>query len=243
MNEYYAVVRSTDHLAHYGVKGMQWGVRKAIERGNFKALSRQYKKAQKKLAKLNAAANVEIQKGIANKHNKRAKTALKVGLAGLGVFTGNEFLVRHLAKKHGSLSTPVTNHPAVNELVEKSARKKRYADGGKGIYKVGEGLGTGPVGQTTNGLAQALNPSVAGSPKPNPLRTMNRISSTVGMAGFGTAAYQKGRAIAAKYRTTSKGHAKAVAKRNAFKREMDKAFAGTEFGNRSHKSKRFKRTR
>ena len=28
MSEYYAVIRSTDHLAHYGVKGMKWGVKK-----------------------------------------------------------------------------------------------------------------------------------------------------------------------------------------------------------------------
>ena len=32
MSEYYAVVRSSDHLAHYGVKGMTWGVRKYINK-------------------------------------------------------------------------------------------------------------------------------------------------------------------------------------------------------------------
>ena len=45
MENYYAIVRSGDHLAHYGVKGMQWGVRKAIEKGNDKRLDRTYRKA------------------------------------------------------------------------------------------------------------------------------------------------------------------------------------------------------
>lgn len=51
-HEYYAVVRSTDHLEHYGVKGMKWGVRKAIATGNSKALDRHFRKAAKKLVKL-----------------------------------------------------------------------------------------------------------------------------------------------------------------------------------------------
>ena len=52
MNEYYAVVRSTDELAHYGVKGMKWGVRKALASGNERALNRHFRKAAKKLKKL-----------------------------------------------------------------------------------------------------------------------------------------------------------------------------------------------
>ena len=47
--------------------------------------------------------------------------------------------------------------------------------------------------------------------------------------GLGTAAIAKGKAVAAKYRTTAKGHAKAVAKRDAWKREMNKAFKGTQY--------------
>ena len=49
---YYAVERSTDHLAHYGVKGMRWGVRMAIATGNQALLDKHYRKAAKKLAKL-----------------------------------------------------------------------------------------------------------------------------------------------------------------------------------------------
>ena len=52
MSEYYAVVRSTDHLAHYGVKGMKWGVRRALAKGNQRALDRNFRRAARKLKKL-----------------------------------------------------------------------------------------------------------------------------------------------------------------------------------------------
>lgn len=57
MNSYYGVQRSTDHLAHYGVKGMRWGVRKALATGNERALAKHYRKAAKKLAKLQRIGN------------------------------------------------------------------------------------------------------------------------------------------------------------------------------------------
>lgn len=52
MAQYYAVERSSEYLAHYGVRGMKWGVRKAIDRigGNLRR-SKQYMDAHKKLQK------------------------------------------------------------------------------------------------------------------------------------------------------------------------------------------------
>lgn len=56
-NDYmYAIERSDEYLAHYGIRGMKWGVRKAIASGNSKRLGKQYAKAQKKLAKLEKRA-------------------------------------------------------------------------------------------------------------------------------------------------------------------------------------------
>lgn len=52
MSEYYGVSPSSDFFAHYGVKGMKWGVRRAIDTRNKKALDRHFRKAAKKLAKL-----------------------------------------------------------------------------------------------------------------------------------------------------------------------------------------------
>ena len=80
-NYMYAIDRSDEYLEHYGIKGMKWGVRKAIERGGKglgnRRLARQYKKAQKKLAKLEArAANGQ-------KYARRA-AALGAGAAAAG---------------------------------------------------------------------------------------------------------------------------------------------------------------
>lgn len=58
MAKYYGVVRSEEYLAHYGVRGMKWGVRKAKERGNSERLARHYKKANKKLDKLKRKADI-----------------------------------------------------------------------------------------------------------------------------------------------------------------------------------------
>lgn len=66
-NDYmYAVERDSNSLAHYGVLGMRWGVRKAIASGNDRRLSKHFAKAQKKLAKL------EKQAGKTKKYAKRA---------------------------------------------------------------------------------------------------------------------------------------------------------------------------
>lgn len=67
MNEYYGAptTPTSDYLAHYGVKGMKWGVRKAIETGNQRLYSKHYQKAQKKLQRLTEQA--KTGKGIAAK--------------------------------------------------------------------------------------------------------------------------------------------------------------------------------
>ena len=76
----YAIERSDEYLAHYGVRGMKWGVRKALAKGGVagaRALSKQYAKAQKKLAKL------EKQAGKSKKYARRA-ALMGVGAAAAG---------------------------------------------------------------------------------------------------------------------------------------------------------------
>lgn len=78
-NEYYgaASTPNEDFLAHYGVKGMKWGVRKARESGNSRQLGRQFAKASKKLAKL------EKRAASGKKYAKRA-ALLGAGAAAAG---------------------------------------------------------------------------------------------------------------------------------------------------------------
>ena len=92
MKHYYGVVRSSDYLEHYGVKGMKWGVRKAARlmtlddkasrlKGQ-KILDRHWKKANKKLIKLNNKANWEKQIKRRNNADKIAKYGFVGGAAG-----------------------------------------------------------------------------------------------------------------------------------------------------------------
>lgn len=95
--EYYGVAPSSDFFAHYGVKGMKWGVRKAIIYGNSAALSRHYNKAAKKLEKLTAKTDKEF---VAKSKRQAAKYApASAVLGGLGSALGTFAINSHLPMK------------------------------------------------------------------------------------------------------------------------------------------------
>lgn len=179
MNEYYGVPSTPmdDYLAHYGVRGMKWGVRKAIERGNDRKLSRAYAKAERKLAKLSLNADRNMQARIVSDERKKQAANRRVGVAGLAGGAG-------LAA--GSIY---------------SAGKKAYEMAKK----------TG-IGVATANLTPAL------------------AAASVGAGALINKSIHKHRRHQAERRMTDEGHAKAVAERDAFKREMDAAFKGTKYG-------------
>ena len=273
MAKYYGVTRNEEYLAHYGVRGMKWGVRKAIEKGNEKKLSRLYRKSQKKLQKLNLKADVDVQREYAKKHTRRAIAAAGVGALGLAAYGG----ITSSARK--ALSEAKTGLDNIRK------RKKTVVGSGKGVHKVGEGIhnnealqngfvypegqwvdinghyhyGTpkkpiDPVGGQSVGtyydsgssiqhpaFNQQEHNNISSSnaySKSSDKRVYRNVALGIGVAGLGTSAYQVSRAVASKYRTTKRGHAKAVAKRDEFKKEMNNAFKGTRFDNGRHKGKR-----
>ena len=94
MAKYYGVVRSEEYLAHYGIKGMRWGVQKAKYKGNDRALARHYAKAQKKIKKYKDRMNVDKQEEAYNYHHgKFMRSALGTfgtGAVGLGGLLGSQ---------------------------------------------------------------------------------------------------------------------------------------------------------
>ena len=103
MSEYYAVVRSNNELAHYGVQGMKWGVRKAVERGNSAKVNRLYRKAEKKLNKLNNKADVKMQERNRNYHREAATAHGVIG--GLSAITAG--LYNAATKGNGCCPVPI----------------------------------------------------------------------------------------------------------------------------------------
>lgn len=137
-NDYmYAVDRSDEYLAHYGIKGMKWGVQKAIASGNSNKLARQYKKAQKKLAKLEKRANN------GSKYAKRA-AALGAGaaLAGGAAALGTGGISRGIAKVGGVAMKGSTALGGATKAV------------GKGLHM---GLARVGLGSTGNRLHKAMD--------------------------------------------------------------------------------------
>lgn len=131
-NDYmYAIERSDEYLAHYGIRGMKWGVRKAIQSGNSAKLSRQYAKASKKLAKLEKRAS------------KSDKYARRAALMGAGAVAA------------GGLAAAGTR--GVGNVINAAGKYGSRAQSGIGQGMAKAGLGVAKLGRYTHmkGLSKA----------------------------------------------------------------------------------------
>lgn len=104
MSEYYGVSTPTsDFLAHYGVKGMKWGVRKAIQKANVEKLKEHHRKAEKKLYSLQNKANLLTKKS--EQRNGYGLAAFGGALAGAGT-AANLLAIKSLKKNGRALISP-----------------------------------------------------------------------------------------------------------------------------------------
>lgn len=186
-NEYYgaASTPTEDFFAHYGVRGMKWGVTKALHKGTDKALKKEYAKAQKKLSKLKDEADISKQKTEIKYHGKKALTS---GLAGVGLGGLTVAGLKNL------------NYNIANSPYETITNKNH----------------------TTHIIHPSTSAKISGG------LTAASALGTVGL--LGKSGYHTGMAIRSKYKTTSKGHKKAVEKYSNFRNAVNEAFSGTKYG-------------
>ncbi len=220
MSEYYAVIRSTDHLAHYGVKGMKWGVRKAIAYGNDKALDRHFRKAAKKLRKL---------QDIGSNSPKYAAKAAAYGAAAAGTASiaipGTAGISKYLGakgKKYKELGLSLYNLNA-----EKANTAAKLAKKGKRLSELSEHVKN--WGEEKSSIIPSYDKPVLGkdgvwkyehveAPSKN---TVLRVGTGLAALGFAAKAGQNA------YRASH--GAKYRAKASEFKTEMDNVFRGTKY--------------
>lgn len=240
---YYGITRSDEYLAHYGVKGMKWGVRKAIEKGDSKALKRHYEKAAKKLAKLKKNENVGEQQKAYKRDSKIAATALGIGATGIGTALGARSLSDSLfnaasktwdSYNHLQGAYMKDRHNLNKQIAADRALAKSSTDM-KTRHQIANQLRSDKAAlntlennykQTANEQYKQHSNQLSDSGK---AQTASNIAGAIGAAGLATGAVLGGKAALHKYRTTEKGHAKAVEKRKDWEKEMRQTFKGTKY--------------
>lgn len=210
MNEYYGIpsTPTQDFLAHYGIPGMKWGVRKAIIKGNQKTFERHFRKAAKKLAKLQDKA---LNGG------KYAAKAAGYGAAAAGAGTlaiGGTRLASKGIKAIGNVMQGSKNHKLV------SALGKKVNDSGDALNNWGHyNFTEKEIFNRVTGKKEKVK--VASEQKGFTNDAKFRI-------GAGVAALGLGAASARNAYIASHGR-KYMDKAEKFKRAMDDTFSGTKY--------------
>lgn len=254
MSEYYAVQRSDNSLKHYGVKGMKWGVRKALAEGGSRGgrkLTKQYNKAVKKLAKLEKrASSGSIYAKRARRYAAGAAAAgglAAAGTEGIGrLVSGAGRLAGIGASKAGHLMSKSrsTRIKAAGAALSKAAMPIGVAGGraGGAIAAAGRGKAIGKAvsgaGHQAYDRALSAAKNVTGrNVQQAAMRGHKLIDKAKGVsnntyARIGAGAVGLGLGIAAGRNAYKAASAKRYAKKAAqFRSEMNKAFAGTKYAN------------
>ena len=255
-NEYYGMptTPNDDYLAHYGIRGMKWGVRKAKSKYGIaaeRALSRQYNKAQKKLAKLEKRATS------GKKYAKRAAAlgagaAAAGGLAAVGtggVAAGMRFagrgakgalkgiggamdaVGRGLSERRGVVGSIGNAIGSAGRSVKRAGKNINVTGAAQAVQDWGKGQHD--IATAAKNIASSRGHEALGNKASEALtkRGMGSVSNNT-LARIGAGAVGAGLAGAAGYNAYRAATTKRAAKKAAqFRSEMNKAFAGTKYAN------------
>lgn len=237
MKAYYGITRSDEYLVHYGIKGMKWGVRKAIERGNQRALSRQYRKAQRKLQRLQRMADSSDLIKRADRLDRVSKVARTAGRIGLGTAAATTGF-------SGIPGTAVNAYSGRNLIANRIINNRNSLGSRiKNAYNGAQGADTAAWRSQQNALADSDYKRKLG--KLDKVDKISQVAQKVGaglaVGGYATSAAAKLRARQLRNQATGQKHREAVARASEFQREMNQAFKGTQYANGASKKRARKR--
>lgn len=241
-NEYYgaASTPTEDFLAHYGIKGMKWGVRKAVSSGNDRALGRQFRKAEKKLAKLDKqAAKTATYKKRAISMGIGAAAAgglAAAGTKGVGRLVGG---VGTAMQEGGHGVSRLAGKYIKNGKIRNALKTAGVAVGRAGTAVKGTQSHINKWGNSTSATeaADTYLRKVAGTYGGNIARGSNKVRDAISGVSNNTLARVGAGAIGAGLAAGAARNAykakTAQKKAQQFRSEMNKAFAGTKYVNRT----------
>lgn len=137
MSQYYGIQRSDEYLAHYGIRGMKWGMRKSVDGGTGRN-TKAYNNAKKKLEKLQGAKpnkKEDFVEGFRKAANRPANIAGALALGAAGGTAGGA-----VAGAVGTMKY-IKDHPKEYAAYKKKLKKMSFKD------RMREGLRVNGIGR------------------------------------------------------------------------------------------------
>lgn len=240
-----------NYIAHFGIKGQKWGVRRyqnpdgtlteagkahySVNTGGNERLANKFIKENAKLQKLSDKADINKQQDLYQKYKKRSSRDAKIGTAAAAASAGT---LLGFSKLNKDIQDKINWN---NQTIDK------FKKAGQAQVDALDDLGPFAALIPKADLDMLLNNTGHSADIIKTYKTKNQdlystrstlgtympllsgVAAATAAGAYGAAGYNKAKAAIARKRTTEKGHAKAVAKREAQFSKMMNTFAGTPY--------------
>ena len=242
------------HLAHHGIKGQKWGVRRyqnsdgtltaagrahyGMSEGGSRGASRRYNRQLRKLNRLEKRADVDLQAKKAKRYSTKAKIA-GLGALGLAGAAAGSHAGTVKGIKNDIKAWDATWHNADKESSEvlkwlSEHTGKNATLGNEHMMRRAERA----IDEMKNASYQKARLKEISSFSSAPVSTRTKVLAGAAAVSGGYAAYSAIRSKIAKNRTTLEGHQKAVDKYKQQYEKMVEQFKDTPYSELLKKQKR-----